>query len=97
MHLHFWRRSPEQLCSSFHGAKSKQIPKLRNKTNLTSEWSKGDFVGLLSLRLFRIKRNLHRVSAMEKMKAWVGSTAENQAVPVSTVPVAEHQVKWLNI
>ena len=42
-HLHFWRRSPEQICSSFHGAKLKQIPKLRNKMNLISEWSKGDF------------------------------------------------------
>lgn len=66
---------------SFHGAKSKQIPKLR----------------ILPLRLFRIKRNHHRVSAMEKWKAWVGSRAENQAVPVSTVPAAGRQLKWLSI
>lgn len=74
-----------------------QIPKLRNKMNLISEWSKGDFVGLLSLRLFRIKRNLHWVSATEKMKAWVDSRTENQAVPAGTVPAAKHQAKQLNI
>lgn len=34
---------------------------------------------------------------MENMKAWVGSRVETQAVPVCTVPAAEHQAKQLNI